>query len=355
MKGSIRLRFERRTEQAGFFSPLAGMEHAEQTIEVRSDPLMGTTAVTSSQLRLKEEMFFGTTDWGHAEKIAMATRQGCFFCPERVYDVTPRYADDVVEGGRLRREGIVVFPNLFPLAAVHAVITDPGTHFLRPSGFTPALLTKWLSAAADFAGRAELACPGMEHLEVCCNYLPPAGASVLHPHFQVLAGRTAPSLVQASWERSAKFLDTQRASYWDTLVREEEERGERFVAREGDCVWLVPFAPIGAREVMAVVPATTRVAALAAEQVAALATGLSRVLTWYEAAGLSAFNLTVMGGPPGRTDAGHPVVLRVIARAAFKPDYRADDFFLQKQLGTELMFDPPERLAAALREEFSRS
>lgn len=70
VKPSSRLHFERLTEQAGFLSPLAGMQHVEQTIEVRRDPLMGTTAVTSSQLRLKEEMFFGTTDWRHAEEIA---------------------------------------------------------------------------------------------------------------------------------------------------------------------------------------------------------------------------------------------------------------------------------------------
>jgi hypothetical protein len=46
------------------------------------------------------------------------------------------------------------------------------------------------------------------------------------------------------------------------------------------------------------------------------------------------------------------VVLRVIARSAFKPDYRTDDYFLQKQLGGELIFETPEQIAAVLRDEF---
>ncbi len=111
----------------------------------------------------------------------------------------------------------------------------------------------------------------------------------------------------------------------------------------------------------AVVPGTRRVSGLTAEQIAALARGLSRVLAWYEDEGLSAFNFTLGGGPlqdggsatpaAGAPDP-HAVTLRVIARTAFKPDFRTDDYFLQKQLGGELIFVAPEELAATLRERF---
>jgi hypothetical protein len=86
--------------------------------------------------------------------------------------------------------------------------------------------------------------------------------------------------------------------------------------------------------------------------VAALAYGLTRILTWYEDEGLSAFNFTVSGGPPDGRETGFPVVVRVIARTAFKQDYRTDDYYLQKQLGGELMFAAPEEMAAQLRTLF---
>jgi len=82
------------------------------------------------------------------------------------------------------------------------------------------------------------------------------------------------------------------------------------------------------------------------------------VLAWYGRVGLSAFNFALYGGPLGSgaaADAGaagdpaYPVVLRVIARSAFKPDYRTDDYFLEKQLGSELIFETPEAIAVTLR------
>ena len=344
-----RIRFERTVEKAVFHSPLAGMELAEQVIEVRRDPLTGMTAVSSSEIATKEETFYGKTDWAYADALAARTREGCFFCPEKVLHSTPRYPDDVLPGGRLERGRALVFPNLFPLAGLHAVVTYPEKHSLRPSEFTPDLLVEGIGAAVEFAGRAELAYPDLEHLELCCNHMLPAGASLVHPHFQVFGGPAAPWLLRLVWERAEAFAAEHGVSYWEALVDEETARGERFVSAADGCTWLTAFAPSGGREVVAVVPGVKRVSALRDAHVAALAAGLSRVLSLYEREGLSAFNFTLGGGPLSSGTAAHAVTLRVVARSAFKPDYRTDDYFLQKQLGGELIFVPPEELAVALR------
>ncbi len=357
-----RIEFEHSIEKVAFFSPLAGMELAEQTIEVRRDPLTGMTAVASSELATKEEMFFGTTDWQHADALATRSREGCFFCPEKVLDVTPRYPEHVLPGGRLRHGRALVFPNLFPLAALHAVVTYPERHFLRPSEFDPALLAEGFGAALEFARHAEAAYDDLEHLELCCNHMLPAGASMVHPHFQVFGGAAAPWLLRRQWECEAAFREREGAPYWRALVDEETARGQRFIDARAGCTWLAAYAPTGGREVVAVLPGRARLTTLDDAQVAELSRGLSKVLAWYEREGLSAFNFTLGGGPlsavppggdsPGADAAAHAVVLRVVARTAFGPDYRTDDYFLQKQLGGELFFSPPEQLAAALRDEF---
>jgi UDPglucose--hexose-1-phosphate uridylyltransferase len=349
-----RIQFERSEEKAGFFSPLAGMQYAEQTIEVRRDPLTGMTAISSSELAAKEEMFYGKTDWDYTGELVRRSRAGCFFCPAKVMESTPRYPEEMLPGGRLQRGKALVFPNLFPLAGLHAVVTYPVHHFLRPSEFTAALLEDGLGAAVDFAGRAERSLAGLEHLELCCNHMLPAGASLVHPHFQVFGGPGVPWLVRQAWERSAAFRREHGVSFWGTLVEEETERGERVIETRAGVTWLTPFAPMGGREVLAVVPDAPRVSSLRDEQVAALARGLSKVLAWYEREALSAFNFTLYGGPLAGGEVGHPVVLRVLARTAFRADYRADDYFLQKQLGGELIFTPPEQLAAELRGDFAQ-
>ncbi len=343
------IQFKRHVETAGFFSPLAGMEFAEDHIEVRTDPLTGMTAVSSAGLEAKEEMFLGKTDWAYAAALAARTREGCFFCPENVLKATPRYPDELLPGGRLERGRALVFPNLFPLAGVHAVVTFPEKHFLRPGEFTPDLLEEALGAAFDFAGRAERFYPRMTHLEVSCNHMLPAGASLAHPHLQVFGGETVPWQVELSWRRSADWRAAHGSSYWATLVEQEHSSGERYVHGADGVHWLVPFAPAGAREVVAVVPGAKRLSELGTAQIGVLSAGLSTVLAWYEAEGLSAFNFTVFGGALDGRETGFPVVLRVIARTAFKQDYRTDDYFLQKQLGGELMFAAPEEMAARLR------
>jgi UDPglucose--hexose-1-phosphate uridylyltransferase len=347
------IHFERHAETAEFFSPLTGMEFAEDRIDVRTDPLTGMTAVASAGLEAKEEMFLGKTDWEYAEALAARTREGCFFCTEKVLEATPRYPDELVPGGRLEHGRALVFPNLFPLAAVHAVVTFPAKHYLRPSEFTPELLAEALGAAFDFAGRAERFYPRLTHLQVSCNHMLPAGASLAHPHLQVFGGETVPWQVELYWRRSAEWKAAHGAGYWETLVDQERESGERYVQGEEGVHWLVPFAPAGAREAIAVVPGAERTAELGAAQTRVLSAGLSKVLAWYEEEGLSAFNFTLFGGALDGRETGFPVVLRVIARTAFKQDYRTDDYFLQKQLGGELMFAAPEEMAARLRTLFA--
>jgi galactose-1-phosphate uridylyltransferase len=343
------IRFERRVETAGFYSPLAGMEFAEDHIEVRTDPLTGMTAVASAGLEAKEEMFLGKTDWAYTELLVARSREGCFFCPERVLDATPRYPDELVPGGRLERGRALVFPNLFPLAGVHAVVTFPERHFLRPCQFTPSLLEEGLGAALDFARRAADFYPRMTYMAVCCNHMLPGGASLVHPHFQVFGGETVPWQTRLYWDRSAAWLSAEGESYWQTLVDQELRAGERSVWSAGGVHWLVPFAPAGAREAIAVVPDVPRLTELGDEHTAAFAYGLNRILTWYEDEGLSAFNFTLSSGALDDRETGFPVVLRVIARTAFRQDYRTDDYYLQKQLGGELMFAAPEAMAARLR------
>ncbi len=344
---------ERSFEVAGFHSPLAGMEYVERELEVRRDPLTGMTAIASSELAKKEETFYGATDWAAAEELATSSREGCFFCSERVMESTPRYPEEVVPGGRLRRGRALVFPNLFPLAAVHAVVTYPDEHALRPSEFTPSLLEEGIGAAVEFAGHAERNVEGLEHLQLCCNHMLPAGASLVHPHFQIFAGAGTPWLIRLGWECAEAFAERHGVSYWRTLVDEEITCGERYIAGDSDCAWLSPFAPQGGREVLAVLPGVSRVSALSEAQVAELAAGLSRVLAWYEREGLSAFNFTLGGGPLSGSAEHHAVTLRVIARSAFRHNYRTDDYYLQKQLGGELIFASPEEMATVLRGEFA--
>ncbi len=267
--------------------------------------------------------------------------------------MTPRYPEDVLAGGRLERGRALVFPNLFPLAALHAVVTYPERHFLRPSEFEPALLRRGSAPRSSSPVAPRRAYTDLEHLELCCNHMLPAGASMVHAHFQVFGGPAAPWLLRLQWERAAAFYKEHGVSYWQALVDEETARGERVVGGRAGCTWLAAYAPSGGREVMAVLPGRARLAALDDDQVSGARPRSVEGARLVRARGPFGVQLLAVRRAARAASAeAHAVVLRVVARSAFKPDYRTDDYFLQKQLGGELIFVAPEQIAATLRPEF---
>ncbi len=50
-----------------------------------------------------------------------------------------------------------------------------------------------------------------------------------------------------------------------------------------------------------------------------------------------------------RPGEGHRCVFKIVSRQNLYPNYRNDDYFLQKMLQTELIFNSPEDLAGQLK------
>ena len=129
--------------------------------------------------------------------------------------------------------------------AFHAVVTYPGR--ATSCGRQTSLRTccrkgsarPWSSAAAPRA------LPGLEHLEVCCNHMLPAGASMAHPHFQVFGGPAVPWLVRRSGTVRRPSCRARRLVL-ATPGRQETATGERFVAARDGVTWLAAFAPTAA-------------------------------------------------------------------------------------------------------------
>ena len=223
-------------------------------------------------------------------------------------EATPRYPDELVPGGRLERGRALVFPNLFPLAGVHAVVTFPEKHFLRPSEFTPGLLEEGLGAALDFVRRAAAFSPRMTYVRCAATTCFRAAPASCTRTSRCSAARRCPGRSSSTGTARPPGSTAHGESYWRTLVDQEQAAGERYVWGAAGVHWLVPFAPAGAREALAVVPAAARLTDLGDEHVAALAHGLTQVLAWYEDEGLSAFNFTLSGGPLDGRETGFPVV-----------------------------------------------
>lgn len=333
-----------------FLNPLKGFLEEDQTVERRFDPLTGHVAVFNPVLEDKVRLFFGEHDWSQVEELARATKEACFMCPPKVTEVTPRYPEDFIPTGRLIEGECVLFPNLFPVAVRHAVIALGREHWRRLSAFDQGLLASGLKLGLRFL-RSCAEDPGLCFGSLCANYLPPAGASLVHPHFQVVANPEAwpeeRALLSASWDYFLRY----GRSYWKDLLEEEEKRGERFIGRKGRVAFLTSFAPRGSNEVQAVIP-VSGLSEITEEDIDHLAQGLEAVLKGYEEMGYGTFNFTLFLPPLRERVSWFAPHLRIITRQNFYPAYRTDDYFLQRQLKAELILTPPERLAEILKNKF---
>ena len=343
--------FERFESEARFHNPLSNFAEEVHRLEVRRDPLLGDTSVYNPYLKDKAKAFFGENDPDLVTRLVEESGKTCFFCGEKVEQSTPRFTPAFLAEGRLKVGEAVLFPNLFSLGAHHPVIRLCKTHFLRPSGFDQSLLADGLAVAQKFLKIAYEKDPAAVFAAITANYLFPAGASLVHPHLQMIVTPIPYSYHARFLEAEEAYYRTHGSPYLVDLIR-EELTGPRYVARRGKWHWIASFSPLGSNEITAIHETGADFADLAAPDLSDLSYGISRVLSFYESLGHLSFNYAVYSSKADRPAAGARCFFRIISRQNLYPNYRNDDYFLQKLLQTELIITPPEELAPRLKEYF---
>ncbi len=245
----------------------------------------------------------------------------------------------------------MVVPNIMAYATHSAVgIYDPGRHFLDLDELTPALLGDAFAAMVRHAQAVRRFDPAAVWSSVNANYLPPSGASLMHPHLQSAHDAHGLTLQRQLAERSAAWQGRHRG-YWAALV-DQEASGPRWVGQTGRAAWLTPFAPTGFHEVWAVVDGAADITDLTEEDSRALGQGLSQVLAAYKAWNLTSFNFGLIGGGPQGRENGYQVVLKLVSRSNPEPFYRSDATYFERLWGEALIDLSPEEVAEGLRARF---
>ncbi len=336
--------FDERDLQAKVPDLAAGGAWAQVRLRWRRDPLTGASARILTGVKLQP-----STRPDLAELTAKPS-----FCPfdsEHLEKATVPFPAELTTEGRIRVGQAVVVPNIMAYATHSAVgIYDPGRHFLDLDELTPALVGDALAAMVWHAQAVRRADPAAAWSSINANYLPPSGASLVHPHLQSAhdsCGLTAQRLLV---ERSGAWQE-RHGPYWAALV-DQEASGPRWVGHTGRVAWLTPFAPTGFHEVWGVVGGAADVTELTEADTQALGQGLAQVLAAYRAWNLASFNFAVIGGGPQAREHGHQVVVKVVSRSNPEPMYRSDATYFERLYGEALIDVSPEEIAEGVRALF---
>jgi galactose-1-phosphate uridylyltransferase len=339
--------FEKRILSARFFNPLTGFEEDEQPIEYRKDPLLGIWCRINVKRTERVKQGQGETEFG---ELIERSREKCFFCPGNLKRDTPRFMPSIAPEGRIKLGETWVFPNLFPFSQYHAIATISEEHFLDLNEFSQRQIEDTLNASIDYFSRIYRKDREAKYPSFNWNHLPSSGASIVHPHVQLVMDRSPTCITDLYLRASERYYKEKKENYWERLV-EEEEKGERFIASLGGISWFTSFVPLGNNEVNAVFRRGSLLE-LESREITAFAEGLRKVLKGYFNLGVRSFNLTTYSAPVGEEREDFWLSAKIISRPTPQRYYTADAGFMEVLHRERIVESMPEKVAEALRKEF---
>jgi galactose-1-phosphate uridylyltransferase len=261
-----------------------------------------------------------------------ADPSGCPFCLENVFAVTPTFSDKrrVIQGES------ITFPNLFPFAEWHTVTVITRQHMVLE--FSLRQISDALSAQIETLRRFE------GYPSINWNFLPSAGASLVHPHMQALADRKPSPIAKIYLNANANYHKDHNESYWDGVKR-QEYNSERYLFGD-EIFWYAHPVPLGEKEIRGILPISS-IGDLE-NYVDRLARDMLTVISLYRKLGTLAFNMSVFFDKTGE-DHGVSAFCTFISRINPNPQSTSDSAFMERLHLEPVILTLPEDLGKSFR------
>jgi len=251
----------------------------------------------------------------------------CPFCPDSVLKVTPTFPD----GSRIIRGESVTFPNLYPFGENHIVTVITRSH--TATVFSRQQIVDALLAQIETLKKTD------GYPSINWNFLPSAGASLVHPHMQGLSDSQPSRIADIYLDACDRYRQKEGRNYWDT-VREQERSSDRYLFGE-EIVWSAHAVPVGEREVRGILPVATLEDMEGYTDL--LARGILEVLAFYRELGTSAFNMAICFDRHG-ADHGFRAFCSLISRINPNPSSTSDTAFMERLHLEPVVMTLPEDL-----------
>ena len=143
--------------------------------------------------------------------------------------------------GELEPAGDGIYDRMNGIGA-HEVIIETPDHTASladlSAGHVAVVLEAWRQRMIDLQKDTRF-----EYVSVFKNHGEAAGASLEHPHSQLIATPIIPIMVSEELAGSAQYYDLKERCVWCDMVRQERRGRGRLIAESHDFAALAPFAP----------------------------------------------------------------------------------------------------------------
>ncbi len=341
------MEFERMPRTTRFLDPR--QDYRETTIEseIRRDPLTKMTGRIAHFAGAQ----YPELDLEELSRLSLS-RGPCPFCPDLVEKVTPKFLPEIEPQGRFHRGEATVFPNLSPYDTHSAVTVMSAAHLVPVRDLSVERLKNAFGVSLEYFRAIYRTDQHMGYGLISWNYMPMAGASLLHPHLQIYATDHPGNFLGAEIKAAKAYRQETGRLFWQDLVTEEITRGERYLGAVGNTEWLVPFVPqsfIG--DVQVIFPHRFSILDLTDGDLEQFGHGMTAVCRFMEERHIYSFNVAFFPGQGPDDDTW--VHARVSFRGMFNPVLHSADVSAIRQLYDEPFTTIyPEDIARDLRPLF---
>jgi len=339
------IRFIKENIESVFLNPMNDFSESSVYFEVRKDPLTKETSRIVPETGIE---FQKTEDF--SEMINES--EGCFFCEENVEKNTPKFKKKIVEDGRIKVGDVILFPNIFPYGKYSGVCAFK-EHFIPLKKFNAEIIGDALTACKIFAENVYKNDKTAKYCTVNWNYLPPAGSSILHPHIQPLIDPSVSNYHKLLINSSKKYFSDNGSSFWKDIIKVEIEKNERYIGKTGSVEWITPFAPRGHFEIIGITNSPNFIS-LSDTEIIDIATGIAKVLEFYDKESRDSFNMSIYSGILGDFEDKEyfSTNIRLIARSNMQKYYMNDANYLRMLLNEPIVSTSPEEIRNRIKNIF---
>ena len=323
---------------------------ARYEVEYRWDPLISHVAIICPHLKAKWKGFYSNRDEEWLHKTTEGSKEKCPFCKSMIDVIAARFPQTQMEEEILKFKNIYVFPNLFPRTSFEAVVTSPGIHSPSFRTIDKHMTYDFLDASIKCIQKAYKKNDTLLYPIIGCNYLPPAGASLIHFHMQISMQIFPFVSIKNLIDNSTHYAETNSTNYWLDLI---DANKCREIAHKNNLYWYTPFAPAGFADVRAIIK-QPNILSFTEQDIGDLADGLAALLRYYNNQGFSAFNFIIFSGSLDTSNKEFFSGFHIIARPNLRSDYLSiDSWYMPLLLGQPIVLESPEEVAQNLRTYFN--
>ncbi len=231
----------------------------------------------------------------------------CIFChPEKLAKF---------EFGMLENNFAFLFPNINPYAEYSSVCAFK-KHFIMPNEFSAQLIQKNLELCVEYINKIKA-----KYVSINWNYLMPSGASILHPHLQVVGSK-----YPTTYMEKAEKIEFEK-------YLEEEKRSKRYIGKIGNIEIFSPFVPFGFNEIVGIAKGNIF------DEYKEIAKAIEKIILFYASIRRNSFNICIYIGNK------FPLHFRCITRQNMVKYYRNDSMFFERLHEEVILEKRPEEVA----------